>query len=71
MMRLQSYDLIISYVNGKLLYLADTLSRAFSTDGNTVSPQSNLERICMIQSLPMTEHRILEIKKATESDDEM
>ena len=47
------------------------LSRAFSTDGNTVSAQSNLERVCMIQSLPMTEHRILEIKKATASDDEM
>ena len=71
MMRLQRYDLIISYVSGKLLYLADTLSRAFSPDGNTVSAQSNLERVCMIQSLPMTEHRILEIKKATESDDEM
>ena len=70
-MRLQRYDLIISYVSGKLLYLADTLSRAFSPDGNTVSAQSNLERVCMIQSLPMTEHRILEIKKATESDDEM
>ena len=71
MMRLQRYDLIISYVSGKLLYLADTLSRAFSPDENTVSAQSNLERVCMIQSLPMTEHRILEIKKATESDDEM
>ena len=71
MMRLQRYDLIISYVSGKLLYLAHTLSRAFSPDGNTVSAQSNLERVCMIQSLPMTEHRILEIKKATESDDEM
>ena len=71
MMRLQRYDLIISYVSGKLLYLADTLSRAFSTDGNTVSAQGNLERVCMIQSLPMTEHRILEIKKATESDDDM
>ena len=71
MMRLQRYDLIISYVSGKLLYLADTLSRAFSPDGNTVSAQSNLERVCMIQSLPVTEHRILEIKKATESDDEM
>ena len=71
MMRLQRYDLIISYVSGKLLYLADTLSRAFSPDGNTVSAQSNLERVCMIQSLSMTEHGILEIKKATESDDEM
>ena len=71
MMRLQRYDLIISYVSGKLLYLADTLSRAFLTDGNTVSAQSNLERIGMIQSLPMTEHKIIEIKKATESDDEM
>ena len=46
--RLQLYDLIINYVSGKLLYLADTLSRAFSTDGNTVSAQSNLERVCMI-----------------------
>ena len=71
MMRLQRYDLIISYVSGKLLYLANTLSRVFSTNGNTVSAQSNLESVCMIQSMPMTEHRNLEIKKATESDDEM
>ena len=71
MMRLQRYDLIISYVSGKLLYLANTLSRVFSTDGNSVSAQSNIESVCMIQSMPMTEHRILEIKKATESDDEM
>ena len=63
MMRLQHYALIISYVSGKLLYLADTLSKAFSTDGNTVSAQSNIERVCMVQSLPMTEHRILEIRR--------
>ena len=48
-----------------------TLCLEHSPDENTVSAQSNLERVCMIQSLPMTEHRILEIKKATESDDEM
>ena len=29
MLRLQRYDILVSYVSGKLLYLTDTLSRVF------------------------------------------
>ena len=47
MLRLQRYDILVSYVSGKLLYLADTLSRAFKPS-NQSSPQSNLETVCMI-----------------------
>ena len=44
MLRLQRYDILVSYVSGKLLYLADTLSRAFKPS-NQPSPQSDLENM--------------------------
>ena len=67
MLRLQRYDILISYVIGKLLYLADILSRAFKPS-NQPSPQSDLETVCMIASVPMTENRIREIQSASAID---
>ena len=60
MLRLQRYDILVSYVNGKLLYFADTLSRAFEPC-NQPNPQSDIETRCMIANVPMTENRIREI----------
>ena len=64
MLRLQRYDILVSYVSGKLLYLADTLSRAFKPS-NQPSPQSDLETVCTIANVPMTENRISEIPSAS------
>ena len=64
MLRLQHYDILVSYVSGKLLYLADTLSRAFKPS-NQPSPQSDLETVCMIANVPITEYRINVIQSAS------
>ena len=70
MLRLQRYDILVSYVSGKLLYLADTLSRAFKPS-NQPSPQSDLEIVCMIANVPMTENRISEIQSVSAIDPEL
>ena len=70
MLRLQRYDILVSYVSGKLLYLADTLSRAFKPSIQP-SPQSDLETVCMIANVPMTENRISEIRSASAIDPEL
>ena len=70
MLRLQRYDIIGSYVSGKLLYLADTLSHAFKPSSQP-SPQSDLETVCMIANVPMTENRIREIQSTSAIDPEL
>ena len=44
-MRLQRYNLEVVYTQGKLLYLADTLSRAFLSTNQVNGPQDGLEHI--------------------------
>ena len=54
MLRLQRCAILVSYVGDKILYLADTLSRAFKPS-NQPSPKSDIETVCMIANVPMTE----------------
>ena len=56
------------YTQGNLLYLADTLSRAFLSTNQVSGPQDGLEHISMVQYLPITEHRLQQIKEYTSSD---
>ncbi|KAK2564593.1 Retrovirus-related Pol polyprotein from transposon 17.6 [Acropora cervicornis] len=83
MLRLQKFDLLVSYKKGTEMYLADTLSRAFRmcqrTRQDTTEDvvcieelRSNTERelefVNMIQYLPVSEATQTAIKQATESD---
>ena len=83
MLRLQKFDLLVSYKKGTEMYLADTLSRAFrmcqrarqDTTEDVVCIEelrSNTERelkfVNMIQYLPVSEATQIAIKQATESD---
>ena len=70
MLRLQRYDILVSYVSSKLLYLADTLSRAFKHSNQPI-PQSDLETMCMIANVPMTENIISEIESPSAIDPEL
>ena len=77
---LQKYDINIVYKQGKHMYLANTLSRAYmqGTQGSdtenseTVHLQTELEReleyIDMVQYIPATDQRLQEIKQATAND---
>ena len=83
MLRLQKFDLLVSYKKGTEMYLADTLSTAFRmcrrTRQDTTEDvvcieelRSNTERelefVNMIQYLPVSEATQIAIKQATESD---
>lgn len=83
LLRLQKYDLQVSYKKGTEMYLADTLSRAYrvrkSTRENVAEDvmyieemrgdiEGELEHISMIQYLPVSEPTLTAIQQATESD---
>ena len=70
-MRLQRYNLEVVYTQGKLLYLADILSRAFLSTNKVSGPQDGLEHISMVQYLPITEQRLQQIKEYTSSDEHL
>ena len=68
-MRLQRYDIEIEYLQGKKMFLADTLSRAYLQTSLTNSPQDEIEQINMTEYLPISSDRLAEIRMATEADD--
>ena len=61
MMRLQRYNLQVKYTQGKLLYLADTLSRAYLPPESGPSHQDDIEYVSMVQYLPIFDKRLLQI----------
>jgi transposase InsO family protein len=69
MMRLQKYDAKVEYLQGKKMYLADTLSRAYLPTSTSKGPQDDIEHVHMTQYLPISDGRLAEIKTATEKDD--
>ncbi|KAJ0172603.1 hypothetical protein K1T71_011742 [Dendrolimus kikuchii] len=70
MLRLQNYDLIVTYKPGKYMYIADTLSRAPLPElySNEVH-ENNLYQIQMIiNSLPISNNKLSLIKKESKKD---
>ena len=73
MLCLQPYDLIAQYVPGKIMYLADTLSRAYLTAeraDDCVGLEHDLEYVVhtVIQNLPVATSKLTEFKEATALD---
>ena len=69
--RLMEYDLDVTYHPGKHMYIADTLSRAYTTDE---SPESGDLELCVhsvTESLPMSKARLEYLKKTTAEDIEL
>ena len=86
MLRLQKFDLDVTYKKGSELYLADTLSRAFlpertkqegsvddilSVDNYRGDAEKEVESIDMLHYLSVTEDTLNLIKQATEEDNRM
>ena len=71
LLRIQKYDLKLEYTPGKLLVVADTLSRAFSPKQVVSSTESEVHvHVCAIKSgLPVSERKWAELAAATENDD--
>ena len=70
MMRLQKYNLSVTYVPGKNLVLADTLSHTFPEESAEVEPGDEmLANVHVTKYLRVTERRQNLICEATEKDD--
>ena len=74
---LQPYDLIVKYVPGKFMYVADTLSRAFpltaSPNNCTADVNEKFDYVvhAVVKNFPIATSKLDEIKEATASDDTM
>ena len=65
LLRLQQYDLQVTYNKGTQLYVADTLSRAYQE----VEPNDTLEEELEIHVvLPMTPSNLKELQEETQKD---
>ncbi|KAF2887889.1 hypothetical protein ILUMI_18285 [Ignelater luminosus] len=71
LMKIQRYDIELHYVPGKYLYLADTPSRATSTDNNITESEDKFDEEVeahvglLRMHLNATDHKVMEIQKAT------
>ena len=71
LLRLQKYDLSVKYVSGKLLHVADTLSRAHATNSSHSSPHDcdmDLAVHQFVLHLPIAEQQKEELRTATSTD---
>ena len=69
LIRLQKYDLVVQYERGSRMFLADTLSRTYLLLG--AQTESEFETINMMNYLPISEARLLQIQRETEQDESL
>ncbi len=74
-LRLQKYDVKITYRKGSQLVIADTLSRAYLTkdtgkqdNGDETETCAKLEEINLVADLPISDDRLKELRDATADD---
>ena len=65
-MRVQNYDVTVTYERGKNMLIADMLLRAYLTDA--VKSQKEFEQVNMAGFLPLTDQRLEEIRNETTKD---
>jgi len=72
LLRLQKYDLVLKYVKGKYLHIADTLSRAHNDDvpcedidGREVAVHA------ILQNIPVSEPRLKDLQLAAANDTQL
>lgn len=78
MLKLQSYDLSVIHIPGKLMFIADTLSRAKIKDNNlpdhsdkileTLNEDLRVHALFLINSINVTDRKLEEIRRETEKD---
>ena len=71
LLRLQKYDLSVKYVSGKLLHVADTLSRPHATNNSHPSPHDQDMELAVHQfvlNLPIAQTQREELRAATSTD---
>ena len=73
-LQLQRYDLQVFYTPGKLLITADTLSRATektNTKMTKMNEDTELYVNTVIETMPLSDQRLEELRKNTNEDEEM
>lgn len=73
-LRLQKYEVNITYVPGKYMYVADTLSRAFLDEQHTdtdLNDDMEVMVLSLITNLPMTQEKLAQMKSATAQDEDL
>ena len=73
-LRLQKYEVNITYVPGKYMYVADTLSRAFLDEQHTdtdLNEDMEVMVLSLITNLPMTQEKLAQMKSATAQDEDL
>ena len=74
LLRLQKYEVNISYAPGKYMYVADTLSRAFLNEQPTDTDLNDDMEVMvhsLITNLPMTQEKLAQMKSATDQDEDL
>ena len=75
MLHLQKYDLNIKYKKGSMMYLAETLSRAYLNSSTLPSPRTDffdeIAVIRIVEDLDVNEGNISEIKVATAQEKDL
>ena len=72
LLRLQKYDINITYVPGKYVYVADTLSRASLNEKSADSELNDDMEVVMhslVTNLPLTEEKLTQMKSETAQDE--
>uniref|UniRef100_A0A8C9UY15 Gypsy retrotransposon integrase-like protein 1 n=1 Tax=Scleropages formosus TaxID=113540 RepID=A0A8C9UY15_SCLFO len=71
MLRLQKYNLKVTYRPGKQMHIADTLSRAYLKEHTEELLEEELEINWITPQLPISDKKLQEFRKATAEDPEM
>ena len=70
LLQLQRYTLNVTYVPGKYMYVADTLSRAYLSDSTPIGAPEDIEVMVhsLTASLPISQQKLAMFQKATADD---
>ena len=71
LLRIQAYDIDLHFKPGKLMFLADTLSRAPLANENQSDFEKNLQCVNVIDLTPISKQRIDQIGQHTAADDSL
>lgn len=71
LLRLQKYDISLTYVPGCDMLLADTLSRAYLQNGNKSQTELETECVNMVEYVPVSAERMDKIRTATQKDSKL
>jgi len=69
LLKLLRYKLNVRYVQGSKMYIADTLSRAYITDNNPQSIESELRIHSITERFPVTPAKLQVLKTASREDE--